>query len=403
MTSPANSWPDPPGRWRALLWLAAATFLAMSTWFSASAVLAQLGSEWRLSSQQGALLTIAVQLGFVAGAVISAALNLPDLVPPRRLLFSGALGAALANAGLVWCTGASTGLVLRFATGGCLALVYPSSLKELATWFRAQRGTALGVQVGALTLGSALPHLLNAFGGVSWRAVILATSALTVAGGALALAGREGPFPFPRASFDPRQTWQVFHNRGVRLASFGYFGHMWELYAMWAWFGAFFADALAARSAGQARELASLAAFAAIGAGAAGCWLGGVLGDRFGRARTNASMLLLSGACALLIGWTGWPLWVVGALGIVWGASVVADSAQFSTLVTEMAEQSYVGTAVTLQLALGFSLTVLTIWLVPMLRDSFGWHAAFASLAAGPAVGILSMLRLVPLERLLRR
>jgi MFS family permease len=407
---------QPAGRWRALALLATATFLAMTTWFSASAVIPQLRAEWHLTATQAALLTIAVQLGFVAGALFSATFNLADLVSPRRLIFLGAAGAALVNLALVWCEGVRGAVPLRFATGAWLALVYPSALKEMATWFsssssarnsaaadrpaqelagwRAGRGTALGVMVGALTLGSALPHLLNAFGGAAWKTVIAATSALTLLGGLCALAARDGPFPFPRAVFDPRQVWLVFANRGVRLASFGYFGHMWELYAMWTWIGVFLLDYFSASGASAARQMAGVGAFAMIGVGAIGCAVAGVLGDRWGRTRTNALALLISGSCCLLIGWPGLPTPAVILIGLCWGFWVVADSAQFSTMVTETADQSYVGTAVTLQLAVGFTLTVATIWLVPVLRDAAGWYGAFAALAPGPAAGILAMLRL---------
>ncbi len=208
----------------------------------------------------------------------------------------------------------------------------------MATWFRRGRGTALGILVGALTLGSALPHLVNALGGLDWQTVVYATSALTLAGGLLALAVRDGPYPFPPATFDPHQARRVFANRGVRLASLGYFGHMWELYAMWAWFVVFYSTAVA----GGAE--AAYATFAVIAAGAVGCWVGGILGDRIGRPETTALAMAISGACALLIGlFLDAPAWVVLAIGLVWGFTVVADSAQFSTLVTEHADQAYVG------------------------------------------------------------
>ena len=387
---------EPAGRWRALTVLACATFLAMSTWFSASAVLPQLRVEWQLTPTAGAWLTIAVQLGFVAGSLLSAVFNLPDLVSPRRLMLCGAAGAALANLCLAWCSGAAQAIPLRAATGAALALVYPPSLKEMATWFRAGRGTALGVMVGALTLGSALPHLLNGLGGVEWRTVIYLTSALTLLGGAIAEWGeRDGPFPFPKARFDPRQIALGLRNRRVRLVSLGYFGHMWELYAMWTWFGVFLAARFASEGTfSDPRRAAAFATFAAIGSGALGCVFGGILGDRWGRARTNALAMAVSGACALLAGWSGWPAWALVVIGVIWGFWVVADSAQFSAMATEYADQSYVGTAVTVQLALGFTLTVVTIWLLPWLFDVAGTHAAFASLAAGPAAGIIAMLRL---------
>jgi MFS family permease len=377
------------GRGRALALLAAALVLAMTTWFSATAVVPQLREEWALGSTAAAWLTIAVQLGFVAGALVSSVLNVADVVPPRLVILAGAAGAAGANLLLAVAGSAGAAIPLRFATGFFLAGVYPPALKLMATWFRRGRGTALGILVGALTLGSALPHLVNALGGLEWRTVVYATSALTLAGGLVALLVRDGPYPFPRATFDPHQARRVFANRGVRLASLGYFGHMWELYAMWAWFVVFFSAAVS-DGAG-----AAYATFAVIGVGAIGCWAGGVLGDRFGRAETTAAMLAVSGTCALAIGLLlDAPGWAVLAVGLVWGFAVVADSAQFSTLVTEHADQAYVGTALTMQLAVGFTLTVATIWLIPLFESEVGWRFAFALLALGPALGIVAMLRL---------
>jgi MFS family permease len=388
----------PAGRWRALGVMAGAVLLSMTTWFSASAVVPQVRAAWGLTTNQASLLTIAVQLGFVTGAVLSAALTLADVFPPKWVFCVAAIGAATVNAGIVLAHGPGLAIPLRFATGFFLAGVYPVGLKLLSTWFRRGRGMALGVMVGALTLGSAMPHFVNGVGGLHWQAVVLATSLLTVAGALLAaLTIQDGPFPFSRAPFDPRQARQVFTNRGVRLASLGYFGHMWELYAMWAWFLAFATDSLARRSAGEtnARQTAALATFAVIGVGAVGCWLGGILGDRWGRTRTTAAAMAISGVCALVIGFAfGAPFPLVVAIGLVWGVTVVADSAQFSTVVTELADQSYVGTALTLQLAVGFTLTVVTIWLVPILRDHLGWRWTFAFLAPGPFVGLLVMLHL---------
>jgi MFS family permease len=378
-----------PGRRRALAVLAAALVLAMTTWFSASAVVPQLRAEWSLGDTAAAWLTIAVQLGFVAGALLSSVLNLADVIAPRVVILAGAAGAAAANVLLGAVSGAGAAIPLRFLTGFFLAGVYPPALKLMATWFRRGRGTALGILVGALTLGSAMPHLVNGLGGLDWHTVVYATSALTLAGGLLALAVPDGPYPFPEATFDPHQARRVFANRGVRLASLGYFGHMWELYAMWAWFVVFYATAVD-DGAG-----AAYATFAVIAAGALGCWVGGILGDRIGRPETTALAMAVSGTCALLIGlFLDAPAWAVLAIGLVWGFTVVADSAQFSTLVTEHADQAYVGTALTMQLALGFTLTVATIWLLPFFADAVGWRWAFAFLAPGPALGVLAMLRL---------
>jgi MFS family permease len=314
--------------------------------------------------------------------------NLADVRSARLVIVAGSLGAAAANLGLLAADGPESAIPLRFLTGFCLAGVYPPALKLMSTWFVRGRGTALGILVGALTLGSAAPHLVNGLGGLDWQAVVAVTSALTAAGGLLVLTGvREGPHSFPAAVFDPRQAGLVFRNRGVRLASLGYFGHMWELYAAWTWFLVFAAEELYAD-----RVDAALATFAMIGAGGLGCVLGGLAGDRVGRAETTVACMVVSGLCALSIGFV--PHGLALTVALVWGFAVVADSAQFSTLVTEHADQSYVGTALTLQLAVGFTLTVATIWLVPYVADAAGWRWAFALLAAGPALGVAAMLRL---------
>lgn len=393
----AEETPEAAGRWRALGQLALAMVLAMTTWFSAAAALPQLRDAWQLSSNQASFLTIAVQIGFVVGAVASATFNLADLVSPRRLILIGATGAAASNLLLILADGAETAIPLRFVTGAFLAGVYPPSLKAMSTWFRGGRGTALGVMVGALTLGSALPHLVNGFGGVQWELVIVISSATTLLGGLIAeYWASDGPNTFPPATFNPRQIGRSFADRGIRLANLGYFGHMWELYAMWSWIAVFYGDQLAEQDVGNASRLAALAAFGAIGVGALGCYVGGVLGDRWGRTRFTSLAMVLSGAGAITVGLLrhAHPV-VILVVALIWGFWVVADSAQFSTMVTELADQSYVGTAVTLQLAVGFTLTVLTIWLVPVLRDSLSWTWAFAFLAPGPALGTLAMFRLM--------
>jgi MFS family permease len=378
-------------RGRALALLSLALVLSMTTWFSATAVVPQLRDEWSVSDNGAAWLTISVQLGVVAGALLSSLGNVADVFAPRTVILAGCVGAATANALVAATSSTAEAAPLRALTGFCLAGVYPPALKLMSTWFRRGRGFALGTLVGALTVGSALPHLVNGLGGLDWKLVLYATSILTVAGGLVAYLGvPEGPYAFPRATFDPRQAGLVFRNRGVRLASLGYFGHMWELYAMWAWFLLFFRD-----GHGTHAEAAAYVTFAVIAAGGAGCVAGGVLADRVGRPQTAALAMVVSGTCALVIGLlVDAPGWAVLAVGLVWGFFVVADSAVFSTLVTEHADQSYVGTALALQLAIGFTLTVATIWLVPVLEDGVGWRWAFAFLAPGPALGVIAMLRL---------
>ena len=385
----------PPGRRRALTVLAITLVLSMSPWFSASAIIPQLRVLWDVSDTAAAWLTIAVQIGFVSGALVSAVLNLSDVVSPRHVILGGSVGAATANALLVVAGGATVGIPLRFATGFFLAGVYPPAFKLISTWFRKGRGTALGILGGGIIAGNAMPHLLNGLGGLDWRVVIYVTSALTLAGGLIAeLAVKEGPYPFPKAIFDPRQAGRVFANRGVRLASFGYFGHMWELFAMYAWFLVFFSEQLISDGV-RVGSAAAYATFAVIAIGSLGCWVGGILGDRWGRTKTTATMMAVSGTCSLLIGLLfGSATWLVLLVALIWGFAVVGDSPQFSTMVTELADQAYVGTALTLQLAVGFTVTVATIWLIPFLEDALGWRWAFAFLAPGPLLGVVAMLRL---------
>lgn len=387
--------PAKQGRWLALVLMATTLVLSMSTWFSASAVLPQLRDAWQLSPGLASWLTIAVQIGFVCGAVVSSVLNLPDVLSPQRVILGGAVGAATANALLQVAGGPAVGIPLRFATGFFLAGVYPPAFKLMSTWFRQNRGLALGVLAGAIVVGNGVPHLVNGLGGLDARVVIYATSALTLVGGLIAeFAIKQGPYPFPTATFDPRQAGRVFANRGVRLATLGYVGHMWELFAMYAWFSAFFAVALQERGIPVGSN-AAFATFAVFAAGGPGAWFGGILADRWGRPNATMLMMALSGSCSLLIGLLlGTSPWLILLIGLIWGFTVVADSAQFSTLVTEYADQAYVGTALTLQLAAGFSITVVTIWLIPVLQEALSWRWAFAILAPGPILGVMAMLRL---------
>lgn len=384
----------PPGRWLVLLALSVALVFGMSTWFSASAVVPQLEDVWDLTAATKAWLTIGVQLGFVAGALVSGVTNAADRIHPRIVILVGGVGAGTANLFLVSAGGAGTGIALRFVTGFFMAAVYPPAFKLIATWFRKSRGFALGTLGGAIILGNALPHLVNGLGGVGWKSVIFTTSAMSVSGGLMAFLVREGPYPFPRSRFDPRQVGRVFANRGVRLASMGYFGHMWELFAMYAWFLVFLSDHIEL-DGGTALPTAAFITFAVMAMGGAGSFVAGLVADRWGRTRTAASALAVSGACSLGIGlfYEG-PTWVLVTVGIIWGFAVVADSAQFSAMVTEVADQSYVGTALTMQLAVGFTITVVTIWLIPVLESALTWRWAFTILVVGPVVGIVAMLRL---------
>ena len=378
---------------RQLAVLALAMVLGMTPWFSATVAAPGMRAEWNTTPSVSAWLTIAVQLGFVLGTFVSAVLLLSDRFSARRLASASSCLVTIATAALAWRhTGPATAIALCGLTGAALAGVYPPGIKIAAGWWRSGRGTAIGILVGALTIGSAMPNLLRALSATErWRTVILAAAACALVSASLfGLAVRDGPFQAASAPFNPRALSTVVRNRWVALATAGYLGHMWELYAMWSSIGAFWAFVMAPRALAPA--LAPVFAFITIASGAIGCVVAGVAADRVGRPIVTIVAMAISATCALAIGFlTTAPLVVVTVVAVVWGISIVADSAQFSAAITELAPSQYVGTAITLQTCLGFLLTIITIRLVPVWVHLWGWELAYVPLAIGPVAGILAM------------
>ena len=392
---------EDPKRWRSLIIVATGELLAMAPWFSASAVGPLLTSEWQLDRFGLPLLTIAVQLGFAVGAFVLAATAAVDVLPAPRLFAASAVLAAGSNLGFALASSdAASALPFRVVTGIALAGVYPVGLKLLVGWFRRERGLAIGVLVGALTIGSALPYLIRALvadAGIDWRTTVVAASVLGVIGGLIVLVGGSvGPWdaPAPRFSLDVAR--RAFREPSVRLASLGYLGHMWELYAKWTWVPLFLTASFAA--AGSASSgLASSGAFLVVASGGVGCILAGVIADRVGRTATTIGAMAVSGSSALAVALLfGAAPALTLLMAVVWGVSIVADSAQFSTAVSELAPAGTAGSALAIQMAAGFLLTGITILGVGLIGpdEAVGWPIAFALLALGPLAGIIAMWRL---------
>jgi MFS family permease len=382
-------------RWRMLFWICFAELGALSLWFSATALVPTLATPWATPAAK-AWLSMSVTVGFVVGTAASALLTLADYVGARRLFVICAVLGTVANALLVpWLDSLPLVMACRFVTGLAMAGTYPPAMKLAASWFVRDRGLAVGSLVGALTFGAALPHLINALGGLHPARVIVATSLSSLLGAVVMLwFVRDGPHVQARAPFDPRCVGALVRTRGVTLASLGYFGHMWELYAMWTWIGVYLVEAFTRAGVPAAPRTGSLATAAVVAAGGVSCIVAGRVADRIGRTATTMLAMLGSGTCAALIALAFGTPWLLTIVALAWGGTIVADSAQFSTAVSELAPREYVGTALSLQTCVGFLLTLVSTRLVPIAADHYGWPFAFLFLAPGPFLGTLAMWRL---------
>jgi MFS family permease len=390
------------GRWKTLFWISLAELFALSLWFSASAILPELKVAWNLNSGSTSWVTSSVQIGFIVGALISSFFGISDRFNSRKVFAFSALFGAVINGLLIFVFHAWLGFFIRFLTGMTLAGVYPTAVKLISGRYPNQRGVAIGILIGALTLGSALPHfVVTFFVTVNWKAVIITSSMLALLSSAIMYwIVSDTTVTVKKTMVSIRLIGKVISNKRVMLTNYGYFGHMWELYAMWTWLPAFLAVNLTMHFPEQNLGYSALFSFLIIGvAGAVGSGLAGYFADKIGKPRITIIAMIVSASCSIFIGVTLYfSIWLTLLIAFIWGMSVIADSAQFSAIVTEYSTDEYVGTALTLQMAIGFLITIFSINLLPIVQSHIGWEWVFVFLGLGPIGGVISMLKLRKLE-----
>ena len=373
--------------------LAVAQVLVLSLWFSVSAVLPGLADSHALAITDLAHLSTVTQLGFVAGALTLALTGLADRVDPRWVFVVSALVAAGANlALLIVAPDTAVAALSRVLVGAALAGVYPVGLKLAVGWTMRHRGLVVSILVGALTLGSSSPHLVALLGGAHAATCLLVTSSLATFGAVLVATIPLGPLHAKSPRVEPRDLVLALRNPGIRRAYLGYFGHMWELYAFWAWIAVAASAAAAQAAFADPAVFGSGLAFATIALGGLACIPAGRLADRFGK--DFVARLALAGSFSfglLTVLSFSWGLIPFAVTVLLWGITVIPDSPQFSAMVADAAPPEKAGSLMALQTAFGFTLSAVSVQLMPMIAEQASWPVAFAVLLIGPISGYIAL------------
>lgn len=369
-------------------------FLCTSVWFAGNAVIPDLVKTMDTSPAFLAHITSAIQLGFISGTFVFALLSIADRYSPSVLFLAGAFAAAICNLGIsISGINEFEALFFRFMTGFFLAAIYPVGMKIASDHFREGLGKSLGYLVGALVMGTSLPHLFKSFSiQFPWQTVIYATSILSVMGGtAMWFWVPNGPYRTKATTFALRSFTRGFASKEFRAAAFGYFGHMWELYTFWAFLPALLFTYQQIHPSVSLNI--PLLSFCFIGSGGIACAISGILSQKLGTKKIAAFALFSSGCCCLVS-----PLFVrYGSVYLLvpfllyWGMMVVADSPLFSTLVAGSAPSANRGTSLTIVNCIGFSITIVSIQLLGYLQTFFPFIYLIPMLALGPVLGLWAM------------